>query len=178
MVWEGVKRGVFPGRFQPIHLGHMNVILWSLDKVDELIIAIGTAQESHTLINPFTAGERVLMIKEALKEFNVDLSRVYIIPVPDILMNSVWPNYLQMYVPKFHYGIARNPLVIRLFKEAGYEVLIPPPYERGLYSSTTIRKLILLGDDKWKKLVPNSVARIIEELKATERMREVAGIDR
>lgn len=177
-MWNDVVRAVFPGRFQPIHLGHLHVIEWTLTKVDELIVAIGTAQESHTIVNPFTAGERVLMIKEALKERSVDLSRVYIIPVPDILMNSVWPQYLQMYVPKFRYGVARNPLVLRLFRDAGYEVLVPPPLERGKYSSTVVRKLMLLGDDRWRELVPASVVKVIEELGGIERLREVTGVDR
>ena len=178
MVWDSVVRAVFPGRFQPIHLGHLKVIEWVMTKVDELIIAIGTAQESHTVVNPFTAGERVLMIREALKEYSIDLTRVYIIPVPDILMNSVWPQYLQMYVPKFRYGVARNPLVLRLFKDSGYDVLIPPTFERGRYSSTTIRKLMLLGDESWKELVPSSVARVIEEIRGVERLREVTGMDK
>ncbi|MEM1604599.1 MAG: nicotinamide-nucleotide adenylyltransferase [Zestosphaera sp.] len=178
MVWEDVVRAVFPGRFQPIHLGHLKVIEWALTKVDELIIAIGTAQESHTIVNPFTAGERVLMIREALKEYSVDLSRVYIIPVPDILMNSVWPQYLQMYVPKFRYGVARNPLVLRLFRDSGYEVLVPPPFERGRYSSTTIRKLMLVGDESWRELVPRSVAKLIDEVRGVERLKEVTGMDR
>ncbi|RLG84037.1 MAG: nicotinamide-nucleotide adenylyltransferase [Thermoprotei archaeon] len=178
MVWADVTRGLFPGRFQPIHLGHIRVIKWALERVDELIIAVGTAQESHTVVNPLTAGERVLMIKLALEEEGIDLSRVYIIPVPDILMNSVWPYYIQMYVPKFKYGIARNPLVIRLFKEAGIEVLIPPPYDRVKYSSTRIRKLILSGSDEWKELVPKSVVKFMEEIDIVSRLREVTGVDR
>ncbi|HDD26672.1 MAG TPA: nicotinamide-nucleotide adenylyltransferase [Acidilobales archaeon] len=156
----------------------MRVIKWALERVDELIIAVGTAQESHTVVNPLTAGERVLMIKLALEEEGIDLSRVYIIPVPDILMNSVWPYYIQMYVPKFKYGIARNPLVIRLFKEAGIEVLIPPPYDRVKYSSTRIRKLILSGSDEWKELVPKSVVKFMEEIDIVSRLREVTGVDR
>ncbi|MEM4856311.1 MAG: nicotinamide-nucleotide adenylyltransferase, partial [Sulfolobales archaeon] len=130
------------------------MIRWALEKVDEVIVVIGTAQESHTVVNPFTAGERVVMVKLALKEADLDLNRIYIIPVPDILMNSVWVNYLSMYVPKFKYGVARNPLVVRLFKEAGYEVLIPPPYNRGIYSSTRIRRLMLSDDASWRDLLP------------------------
>jgi len=172
-----VIRGVYPGRFQPIHWGHVNVIKWSLEKVDEIIIVIGTAQESHTIANPFTAGERVVMIKEALKDAGLDLSRVYIIPVPDILMNVVWVKYVAMYVPPFTYGIARNPLVVRLFKEAGYEVLIPPPYNRENYSSTKIRTLMLMGDEKWRELVPPSVAKFIDEIKGVERLKEIVGKD-
>jgi nicotinamide-nucleotide adenylyltransferase len=153
------------------------VIKWALERVDELVVVIGTAQESHTVVNPFTAGERLIMVKLALKDEGVDLNRVYIVPVPDILMNCVWVHYLSMYVPKFKYGIARNPLVIRLFKEAGYEVLIPPPYNRGEYSSTKIRKLMLLGDNKWRELVPKSVAEFIDEIKGVERLKQVVGVD-
>ena len=176
-LWADVKRALYPGRFQPMHLGHLNVIEWTLDRIDELIIGVGTAQESHTVVNPFTSGERVVMIREALKEAGIDLSRVYIIPVPDILMNSVWPYYVQMYVPKFQYGVARNPLVLRLFKDAGIKLLIPPPYDRMKYSSTRIRKMILAGSNEWKKLVPKSVANFIDEINGAQRLREITGVD-
>ncbi|RLG84918.1 MAG: nicotinamide-nucleotide adenylyltransferase [Thermoprotei archaeon] len=170
-------RGVYPGRFQPMHKGHLQVIRWALQNVDELIIVIGTAQESHTIANPFTAGERMVMIREALRESGIDLSRVYIVPVPDILLNAVWVHYLRLYVPSFRYGIARNPLVVRLFKEAGYEVLVPPPYDRERYSSTRIRRLMIQGDDTWRELVPPAVARVIDEIGGVERLREVTGRD-
>jgi nicotinamide-nucleotide adenylyltransferase len=172
-----VVRGVYPGRFQPIHWGHVNVIRWALEKVDELVIVIGTAQESHTIANPFTAGERVVMVREALKDAKVDLSRVYIIPVPDILMNVVWVKYVAMYVPPFRFGVARNPLVVRLFKEAGYEVLIPPAYSREVYSSTRIRSMMIIGDERWRELVPPSTIKFIDEIKGVERIREIAGRD-
>ncbi len=170
-------RAVYAGRFQPIHYGHVNVIKWALERVDELIVVIGTAQESHTVVNPFTAGERLLMVKLALKEEGVDLDRVYIVPVPDILMNSVWVHYLAMYVPKFKFGVARNPLVVRLFREAGYEVLIPPPYNRGEYSSTRIRRLMLSNDPAWKDLIPKSVVEFIDEIRGVERLRQIIGVD-
>mgnify|MGYP001773081782 CR=1 FL=1 len=177
MVWSDVVRAVYPGRFQPVHLGHVEVIRWALERVDELVVAIGTAQESHTIVNPFTAGERVVMLRLAMEEFGLDTRRVYVIPVPDILMNYVWPVYLQLYVPKFRYGVARNPLVVRLFREAGYEVLVPPPYERDRYSSTRIRRLMASGDESWRSYVPSSVARFIDEVDGVRRIREVLGSD-
>jgi len=172
-----VLRGVFPGRFQPIHWGHLKVIEWALQRLDELIIVVGSAQESHTLTNPFTAGERIEMIRAALNDAGIDRSRVLIIPLSDIYMNAVWVRYLAMNVPRFRYAIARNPLVVRLFKESGYEVLIPPPFERGKLSSTNIRKLMIMGSDEWRELVPPSVAKIIDEIRGVERLREVIGRD-
>ncbi len=51
---------------QPIHKGHMDVIKRILREVDEVIIGIGSAQLSHTPKDPFTAGERTMMISKAL----------------------------------------------------------------------------------------------------------------
>ncbi len=75
-----VKRGLMIGRFQPFHIGHLKSIEQILNEVDEIIIAIGSAQYSHSMNNPFTAGERVMMVHAALREYNFDLSRVFIIP--------------------------------------------------------------------------------------------------
>ncbi|EZQ03059.1 nicotinamide-nucleotide adenylyltransferase [Candidatus Acidianus copahuensis] len=170
-------RGVYPGRFQPFHLGHLSVIKWALERVDELIILVGSAQESHTLNNPFTAGERIEMIRLSLREHGIPTDRYYIIPIPDILMNSVWTYHVRMYVPSFSKVFARNPLVIRLFKEAGTEVEIPPPYNREKYNSTLIRKMIILNE-KWEDLVPTSVSIFLSNIRGIERLKELVGSDK
>ncbi|MEM2947357.1 MAG: adenylyltransferase/cytidyltransferase family protein, partial [Candidatus Bathyarchaeia archaeon] len=38
-----VKRGLFVGRFQPFHKGHLSVIEDILKEVDELVIVVGSA---------------------------------------------------------------------------------------------------------------------------------------
>ena len=136
---------------------------------------VGSAQESHTLMNPFTAGERIEMIRLSLIEAGIPLEKVYIIPVPDILMNSVWPYHVKSYVPQFNVVVARNPLVIRLFKEAGYEVDLPPHFNRTVYNATNIRALMVSGDESWKERVPKSVYEYIKAIKGDERLRAIAG---
>jgi len=170
LITLNTRRGIFPGRFQPPHKGHGKVIKWALNKVDELIIAIGTAQESHTLQNPFTAGERIVMLKLMLDDLGIDYSRIYLIPVPDIFMNKVWVRYLEALTPKFHVAITRNPLVAQLFSDAGYEVMFPPPYNRDVYRSTHVRRLIIEGGN-WKELLTPSVAKYIEYINGVERLR-------
>ncbi len=169
-------RAVFPGRFQPPHYGHLKAILWALERVEELVIVVGSAQESHTLTNPFTAGERILMIRAMLEDEDIDPRRIYIVPVRDIAMNAVWVQYLQMLIPPVDAVVSRNPLVLRLFKEAGYKLLVPPAYEREAYVATRIRKLMLQGDG-WLDLVPPGVARIVREIGGVERLREIAEKD-
>lgn len=58
-------RGILIGRMQPVHNGHMQIIDKILDEVDEIIIGIGSAQLSHEIKDPFTAGERILMMSQA-----------------------------------------------------------------------------------------------------------------
>lgn len=47
-----VGRGLFVGRFQPFHLGHLEAIKDTLGEVDELVIVIGSAQYSHDVDDP------------------------------------------------------------------------------------------------------------------------------
>ncbi|MFN3384088.1 MAG: nicotinamide-nucleotide adenylyltransferase [Archaeoglobaceae archaeon] len=168
-------RALFIGRFQPYHLGHHEVVKKILEEVDELIIGIGSAQESHSLENPFTAGERVLMISRAIEELGAK-SRVYIIPLEDIYRNSLWVSHVCSMVPPFNVVYTSNPLVYRLFKEAGFRVLKTTMINRSEYHGTEIRKKMLEGDE-WKKYVPKVVAEVIEEIGGIERIKEIAGRD-
>ena len=59
------RRALFVGRFQPFHNGHIHAIGEILEESDELIIVVGSAQMSHEPDNPFTAGERLEMIRLA-----------------------------------------------------------------------------------------------------------------
>ncbi len=172
-----MRRALYPGRFQPFHLGHLEVVKWTLQKADQVIVLIGSSQESHTLSNPFTAGERIEMIRYALDEEGIEPSRYFLIPVPDIMMNSVWAYHVKTYVPSFDVVVARNPLVIRLFKEANVEVVEPPMFYREKYNSTVIRKMMINGED-WGKLVPKSVYNYIKSIKGDDRLREIVGTDK
>jgi nicotinamide-nucleotide adenylyltransferase len=72
-----MRRGLYLGRFQPYHLGHHEVLKQIAREVDEIVVGIGSAQKSHEKENPFTAGERVLMVSRALEEFDI---KHYVIP--------------------------------------------------------------------------------------------------
>lgn len=169
---------MFVGRFQPPHYGHFRAIRWIVDElgVDEVIVVIGSAQESHTVRNPFTAGERFEMLLCGLREVGL-ANRVYIVPVADIAMNFVWVRYLELLLPRFTVVVTRNPLVYRLFAEYGYKVVSQPMFDRDELSATRIRELMLGGDGSWRKLVPPCVASYIDSIRGVERLRDVAGSD-
>ena len=108
-----MKRALFIGRFQPFHKGHIYCVKKLLKSFDEVIIVVGSAQESRTKKNPFTAGERVEMIRLSFKS---ELSRILILPVPDINNHLYWVSHILSYVPKFDEVYSNNELVLELFK--------------------------------------------------------------
>ena len=166
-------RGILIGRMQPVHNGHMQVIKKILEEVDEIIIGIGSAQLSHEAKDPFTAGERVVMISQALAEENIDPSKYYIIPMQDINFNAVWVSHVKMLTPPFSIVYSGNSLVKQLFTEEGFEVKQPPLYDRLHLSGTEVRRRIL-EDDDWQELVPKATADVIIEINGVERVKNLS----
>jgi len=172
-----VKRGLFVGRFQPFHKGHLAAFEYVLKRVDELIIVVGSAQYSHRIDNPFTAGERVTMIREALDEAKVEPSRYWIIPVRDIHVHMLWVAEVVGFTPKFDIIYTNEPLTRRLFIEGGFKVEPIPFHEREKYSSTVIRKR-MLSNKSWEELVPKSVAKFIRKIEGVERLQDLVKSDK
>ncbi|MFX0134407.1 MAG: nicotinamide-nucleotide adenylyltransferase [Candidatus Hodarchaeota archaeon] len=167
-----VKRGLFIGRFQPIHKGHIKAIKEILKQVDEIIIVVGSAQCSHSFSNPFTAGERITFIKKALDENHIDPNRYYIIPVPDTNDNRLWVSHLVSLTPSFEIVFSNNPLVRRLLIESDYKTGEIQLFERKKYTATLIRTAIIEGTP-WEELVPPSVAKFIKDIGGIERIKAI-----
>jgi len=168
-------RALYIGRFQPYHLGHQAVIEKIAGEVDEIVIVIGSAQESHTPENPFTGGERMEMIYAALHECSLR-ERCFVTPLQDIQRNSVWVSHLQSMVPRFDAVYSNNPLVIQLISEAGIEIRNPPMYQREMYSGTAIRGLMRAGGN-WARFVPDAVAAFIDGIGGVSRLISVSRSD-
>lgn len=59
-----MRRAVFPGTFDPITLGHLDIINRALPLFDEIIIAIGVNADKKTM---FTLEERLKFIEDIFK---------------------------------------------------------------------------------------------------------------
>jgi nicotinamide-nucleotide adenylyltransferase len=170
------KRGLMLGRFQPFHNGHLALARQILGESDELVIAIGSAQFNFIEKDPFTAGERVAMIHGALAEARLDLSRAYIIPIPNDDNNARWLANLRSMLPEFGYLYSGNGFVKHLARSLDPRIRIrEPKFEKKKeYNGSNIRSLIVSGG-RWKALVPAAVAREIERIGGVERARMLAG---
>ncbi|MGI0049866.1 MAG: nicotinamide-nucleotide adenylyltransferase [Nitrososphaera sp.] len=165
--------GLFVGRFQPFHKGHLATVKFALGKVDQLVIVVGSAQKSHEPKNPFTAGERVRMIKETLDSEKVGAGRILIIPVPDVDVHSLWTRQVDMLVPKYDVVFANDPFTLMLFRERGVKTVEAPLVDRSEMQATEIRNKMAMGE-KWEGLVPAPVAKIIKEINGVERVKAIS----
>lgn len=189
--------GLFAGRFQPFHNGHIEVIKQMAKDCDEVIIVIGSAQVSHLPNDPFTASERYQMIRRSLHQHYItpnlekaymDLDKFQIIPVHNINRFDLWVRHVESLVPPFNVVYARSPFVQRLFKEAGYKVIEPTkiitdvsvagPMNR--VSATMIRKSIHVYREinpSCKAMIPLGTYNTILEIDGVERIWEMSKED-
>jgi pantetheine-phosphate adenylyltransferase len=59
-----LRVGLYPGSFDPVTYGHVDVVRRAAHLVDKLVIAIGTHHDKHPM---FTAEERVKLSSEVLR---------------------------------------------------------------------------------------------------------------
>ena len=158
-------------------MGHLEAIKEVLKETEELVIVIGSAQYSHNLHDPFTAGERLVMIRRALQEADINYSRLWVVPVPDVHLHMLWVSALEGYTPRFNIVYSNEPLTRRLFIEAGYEVKSIRFFQRRIFTSTLVREKMLQGES-WTKLIPKSVADFIKEIDGVNRIRDLSRTDK
>ncbi|GAA0305073.1 nicotinamide-nucleotide adenylyltransferase [Halarchaeum salinum] len=168
-----MTRGFYIGRFQPYHQGHHRVVADIAEEVDELVVGIGSADQSHSVRNPFTGGERIMMITKALADLDLV---TYAVPLEDINRNAVWVSHVRSMSPNFDVAYSNNPLVVRLFEEAGIEVRGSPMFDREVLRGTEIRERMIAGDE-WGDLVPDAVESVVAEVDGIERIRQVSDTD-
>lgn len=58
------RTGFYPGSFDPVTFGHLDIARRAVKLVDRLVVAVGTHHDKHAL---FTAEERLAMVVDALR---------------------------------------------------------------------------------------------------------------
>jgi bifunctional NMN adenylyltransferase/nudix hydrolase len=74
--------GVFIGRFQPLHLGHEHTIRYALERIQKLIVMVGSANIARNPRNPFSYDERKAMLRSAFA-YEMAEGRLLVEPLND-----------------------------------------------------------------------------------------------
>src|SRR5690606_3765453 len=150
-----MRRAVFPGTFDPITLGHFDIIKRALPLFDELIIAIGVNADKKTM---FTVEERIQFIE---KSFEGE-SKIKVKSYSGLTAKFCISENSQFLVRGLRHTTDLNyeqPIAQTNYKMAGVEsiFLICSP-EVSNISSTIVRD-IMRNDGDFSILVPASVKR-------------------
>ena len=158
-----MKSAIFAGSFDPVHLGHMDIIRRAAFVFDELTVAITINPAKHAMFSP---EERVGMISELVADIpNVKVVRIdglradYINKynfTADVrsLRNTADFNY-EMPVAQGSAYLYNNTQTVFFFTDPKYSFL----------SSTMIKEVSGLGGDVSKWVTPNVLDKINEKLK-------------
>jgi nicotinamide-nucleotide adenylyltransferase len=114
-----------------------------------------------------------MMVTKSVSEFDIP---TYVVPIEDLERNSVWVSHVQSMSPSFDVAFSNNPLVIRLFEEAGVEVRQSPMFHREVLEGTELRERMIDSGD-WESLVPDPAAAVIRECGGAERIQQVTDSD-
>ena len=165
-----MKKGLVLGRFQPFHLGHLNLVKTVLNDGREPLICIGSAQYAHTKDNPLTVKERKNMIQLVMTELNCNYT---IYEIPDINNYDKYVSHLEEFVPKFDTVYSGNALVQRLFKTGGYKIVTPRMVNREVWEGGAIRQAMTEGGE-WKEAIPPQIVDMIHNLNVIQRLKNLA----
>jgi len=164
------------GRFQPFHLGHLDLAKQILDECDEVIIAITSSQFNYLEKDPFTAGERIEMIHNSLKESSLDLNRCFVVSIENQFNVATWASYLKSALPHFDKVYSGNDYVSMLLADSSITVVKPKFLDRNQYNATKIRSMII-SDENWKDSVPNAVYEFLTKINAKNRLKVISKSD-
>ena len=152
-------RAVFPGSFDPITNGHLDVIGRGLKLFDELIVAVGRSPIKNPL---FTPAERVEMIRELVS----DMPRVSVESFDGLMVeyankkeaDVILRGMRSLTDVQYEFQLAMTNRAV-----AGIEtVFVMTSEQYGFTSSTLIRQVATLGGNL-SKLIPENVRNRLQQ---------------
>ena len=154
------KRAIYPGTFDPITVGHMDIIQRACKIFDEIIIAVAKSREKKPM---FSHQDRIEFAKSATS----NLPNVTVVGFEDLLVNlsdrldaNIIIRGLRA-VSDFEYelqmGYANSSLKSNL-----ETIYLMPSLEHAFVSSSIVRAILQFGG-KVDHLLPSSVYQMIQQ---------------
>jgi pantetheine-phosphate adenylyltransferase len=152
-------RAIFPGSFDPITNGHLDVIKRAVNLFDELVVAVGRSPIKNQLFSP---EERVNMIAELIKDMptvSVESFEGLTVEYAESRQASLILRGLRSLTDvQYEFQLAMTNRAV-----TGIEtVFIMTGEKYGFTSSTLIREVASLGGDL-SNLIPDNVQRRLRE---------------
>ena len=161
-------RAIYPGSFDPVTLGHLDIIKRSASMVDELIVGVLNNKAKSPL---FSVEERVTMLVEVTKE----LPNVKVIPFAGLLVDFARQTNSKMIIrglraiTDFEYELQMSQMNRKL-EENVETVFLTTNLEYSYLSSSMVKEVAAFEGDI-SQLVPALVAdKVNEKMKEKRRV--------
>ena len=157
-----VKRAIYPGTFDPITNGHLDIISRACHMFDEIIVAVADSEAKKPM---FSIEQRIEMVKVATKNFpkiKVIGFHSLLVDLSDDLDANIIIRGLRA-VSDFEYELQMGYANASLKKELE-TVYLMPSLEHAFVSSSVVRS-ILNFDGKVEHLVPDEALKLIKCLR-------------
>ena len=155
-----IKRAIYPGTFDPITNGHLDIIKRACRMFDEIIVAVADSEAKKPM---FTLEQRIEMVEAATKDF----PKIKVIGFNNLLVNlsdeldaNIIIRGLRA-VSDFEYELQMGYANASLKKELE-TVYLMPSLEHAFVSSSVVRS-ILPFNGKVEHLLPEAVHKMIQE---------------
>ena len=155
------RTAIYPGTFDPVTNGHIDIIRRALNIFDNLIVSVALNVRKNPL---FSIEQRVDFIQQALE----DLKRVEILPFDNLLIDCAKANDASVIikglraVSDFEYELQMG-LMNRNLDESIETLFMIPSQEYSFLSSSFVKEIAKHGGDV-HKLVPKIVAKKLLEI--------------
>lgn len=150
---------VVPGTFDPITLGHLDVILRAHRMFPRVTVAVACSANKNGCGTVFSLDERVRMVQESLHE--ADVHDITVLPFEGLLVNFCCMHKAEGVVKglramtDFEYELQQADLNWRMAKNLeSIFVMSNPKY--GYVSSSIVREIVRMGADV-TSMVPHAV---------------------
>ena len=155
-----MRRALYPGTFDPVTNGHLDLIKRALRLFGGVVVAVGTGRDKSPM---FSVEERVGFLREAVK----DLGDVEVIPFDGLLIDTVSETGAVAIIrglreiSDFEYEFQMALMNRRLARDIE-TVFLMPSLSYIYLDSTIMKEVALLGGDV-DGLAPEAVVRALSE---------------
>ena len=158
---------LYPGTFDPVTLGHLDIIKRAVKLVDHLVIGVAT----NTPKNPvFTLEERVAMVKAEAEKLAAGHATIDVVPFNSLLVKFAAQVGASMIVrglravSDFEYEFQMVAMNQRLNTEIETVFLMADPRHQAI-SSKLVKEIALLGGDISPFTTPSVAQALIKRSK-------------
>ena len=156
-----MKTAIYPGSFDPITLGHIDIINRAASIFDHLTVAVLNNKTKHSL---FSVDERVKMIEDEFK----NIKNITVTSYEGLLVEYCKENNIKVIlrglraVTDFEYELQMSQTNAKLSDNKVETIFLNTDLQYAYLSSSTVREVASFGGDI-SKFVTTNVEKLVHE---------------